>query len=341
MNDLERERSMPVFIFVSMVVHSLLFLFGPQIVSTLLPGYHPGDQGGVTYVTLIEAPPVSQPRAAVPRSALRPQSTPEPRAKPEPRPAEPTRVAPPAAPPAPEPARQSVSAPQGRSAPVAERPQQTPAPAPRPEVESRPTGSDPARADASSSGAPVLASERGPVELPTTSAPRVESAPPTAAEADEESPPARAEGGAGESAAGPEESGSGAAEDQLSSAPQAQPAPEPALPPTGLSMVNSFGGALFPKDAVGLVTSVTTVEVAAIVSPEGEVVETVLIRASGIDYIDGHAQTLASRGIQFKPHQETYEIRVFVTYDGRERQITYDVGDFIRVPPTVGSAARL
>ena len=98
-NDLERERNMPVFIFISMVVHSLLFLFGPQIASTLLPAIHPGEQGGVAYVTLIDAAPVTQLRAAVPRSAVTPQSTPEPRERPEPRPAQAQTVAPPSPPP--------------------------------------------------------------------------------------------------------------------------------------------------------------------------------------------------------------------------------------------------
>lgn len=339
MNDLERERNMPVFIFISMVVHSLLFLFGPQIASTLLPAIHPGEQGGVAYVTLIDAAPVTQLRAAVPRSAVTPQSTPEPRERPEPRPAQAQTVAPPSPPPAPEPARQSVNAPQNPVVSPAERPQVSPAQAPAPAVESRPATPEPVQ-ESATAGAPVLTSERAPVEIPEAPAPRVEPEP-VAPQLANEGAAETAGGGSGESAAGPEESGSGALEDVPSSAPGAEPSLEPALPPTGLSMVNSFGGAIFPKDAVGLITGVVTVEVAAVVSPEGQVIETVLIRSSGIEYIDNHAQTLASRGIQFKPHHETYEIRVMVTYNGRESTISYDVGDFIRVPPTVGSAAGL
>lgn len=338
MNDLERERNMPVFIFISMVVHSLLFLYGPQIASTLLPAFQPGDQGGLSYVTLIDAAPVSQARAAVPRSAVTPQSTPEPRERPEPRPAQAQAVAPPSPPPAPEPARQGVSAPQSPAVSPAERPQVSPAPAPAPAVESRPSAPEPVQ-ESTTAGAPVLTSERAPVEIPETLAPRVEPAPAAPQEASEGAAQA-AGSGSGETVAGPEESGSGALEDVPSSSPGAEPSPEPALPPTGLSMVNSFGGAIFPKDAVGLITGVVTVEVAAVVSPEGRVIETVVIRPSGIDYIDNHAQTLASRGIQFKPYQEAYEIRVMVTYNGRESTISYDVGDFIRVPPTVGSTAR-
>lgn len=327
MNDLERERNLPIFIFVSMVMHSLLFLFGPQIVSTLLPGYQPGDQGGVIYVTLIDAPPVTEIRAAVPRSAIMPQSTPEPKARPEPRPAEAATVAP-ASTPAPQPtARESVSLPQNRSVAVAERPRPSPIPAPEP-AESQPAA------------APALVNERGPVELPTAPTPRVESTPLEEAQAPASAPSSQAASEAGQPA-GPEASGSGALEDVPSSAPGAQPSAEPALPPTGLSMVNSFGGAIFPKDAVGLVTNVVTVEVAAIVSPEGRVLETVIIRSSGIDYVDNHARTLASRSIQYKPHEETYEIRIFITYNGRERTLSYDVGDFVRIPPTVGSAARI
>jgi len=186
----------------------------------------------------------------------------------------------------------------------------------------------------------VLTSDRGetvvPVAPPAAVTPQPSAAAPatTALTGD----PARAEPTRPEPSGGrPATSGSGASEDVSSAAPSAEISAEPQLPPTGESMIADFGGSRFPSKAIGLFSGTLTVEVAAIVGANGEIIEPVMISGSGIPDIDSHALNVVRHSVRFRPHTEIYEVRVFISFDHDERRLLYRTSDFITAPPTVGS----
>lgn len=355
MYDLERERRMPLFILISMLLHALLFLFAPQLLSGVLSGMHAGDQGGLTYITLVDVAVPETPRAAVAEAARRPQATAAPRPLPEPaRPAE-SRAE---TTPAPAQTQPQATVPEVRAElvqpqPQEERPQAvTPAPAqPAPEPAPRPdpvpepfqsTTSEIGQAEATASLQPVLTAVGGPRTLPTVAAPpRVEESPGASEAATAVSgPPAASEEAAGAPSGGAEPGGTGAPEDVSSALPNAEVSAVPAMPPTGVSMIRAAGGLGWPKNFVGVLTRTLTVEVAVIVDPAGNVLETVVTQSSGVEYIDDYSRTVASRGITYRPYDEIYEIRVVLVYDPDERSLSHRVDGFIKAPPTVGSHAR-
>lgn len=353
MSDWDRERRMPVFILISMALHALLFLIGPQIFSGVIAGMYPGDQGGLTYVTLVDVSVPERPRAAVAEAARRPQATPAPRPLPEPArrvdtPQEKTT----AAQEQPQPRAPEVRAELVQPEPQEQRPravtpsepQPPPEPAPRPEPEPPAQGEAAHAADTQVNAAPeaVLTAPAGPQSLPAVAAPpRVEEeAEAREATAAATGPPARAEEAGGERGGAAQPGGTGAPEDAPSALPGAEVSPEPAMPPMGISMIRAAGGMGWPKNFVGIVNRAMVVEVAVIVGPAGNVLETVVIQGSGIPYIDEYSRTVASRGFTYQPYDETYEIRVVLVYDPDARSLTHRVDGFIRVPPTVGSFAR-
>ena len=356
MEDLERERRMPVFFLISIVLHALLFLIAPRVPSGLFAGLFPGDQGGLTYVTLVDVTTPERPRAAVAEAARRPQAIPQPQPRPEP--------APPAeqqAKPEPGPARSEaeVRVPEVRAEVIQEQPQEekptavTPSVAEaRPQPEARPA--TPAEAPSASDAevgdvevaatlTPVLTAPQGTRPVPAVPAPPQveEEVSSRAATAAESGPPAQSELPAGEeSASASEPGGTGARENVSSAAPNAELSTEPALPPMGLSMISSPGSYGWPKNFVGVINRALTVEVAVIVDPAGNVLETVVTSSSGIDAIDDYSVTVATRGMTYRPYDETYEIRVVFIYDPEARSLTHRVDGLIKVPPTVGSFAR-
>ena len=78
MNDYDRDRRMPVSFLISMILHALLFLIAPHVATGLFSGFQPGDQGGLTYVTLVDVAMPERPRATVAEAARRPQAIPIP-----------------------------------------------------------------------------------------------------------------------------------------------------------------------------------------------------------------------------------------------------------------------
>ena len=351
---------MPIFLLASMALHALLFLIAPQLVEGLFPTLERGEQGGVTLITLIDVLPPEQPRAAVSEAARMPRSRPQPAPNPEPqqplRQVTPTPASQPApqAAQAPQPAPAPSTAPQVRPEPADARPQATatqvesvPTAQPSPQPERRPSPAtaelprpEPAPQARPQVQEPVLTSESGVRVAETTpGAPETETAAPADATTAVLGEPAASEVSSGGGEREPAESGSGAETDEASSAPSAVIAPEPALPPTGQSMIASFGGALYPKDAVGLLQRPVTVQVAAVVDPDGRVIEGVVIEGSGYPYIDEYAFNIATRAVRYKPYTDIYEVSVFITFNPGENSLTYRVGDFIKVPPTVGSFA--
>lgn len=356
MYDYDRDRRMPVSFLISMILHALLFLIAPHVATGLFSGY-PGDQGGLVYVTLADVAMPERPRAAVAEAARRPQATPEPRPRPEPQASSQQNPAPQPAP-TPEPERTPV--PEVRAEVVQEQPQEerpvavNPATAPpRPEPSVQPTPSPPAPEPApqeqqgesavTAAMVPVLTAPESPRVVPTVSAPeRIQhetaanetTAAQTGAPAQSESPAASGEAGGGE------QGGTGANEDVSSALPNAEVSAEPALPPTGESMVRAAGGMGWPKNFVGVLTRTLTIEVAVVVDPQGNVVHAEPITRSGIEYIDDYSVTVASRGITYRPYDETYEVRVILHYDPEARSLTYRVDGLIRTPPTVGPLAR-
>src|SRR5690606_27362405 len=339
MYDFEDQRRMPVFIFISMVLHALLFLIAPHVISGVFSVSYAGDQGGLTYLTLVDAAIPERPRAVAAQAARRPQATPAPRPLPEPSVPAPARTEPAPAPaPVPEqPRAPEVQAPAAQPEPRQQPEPPSPAPAPAPE---NPAGA-PAE-EATAALQPVLTASQGPPTAPVVNAPpRVEEpAEASGATAALSGPPARTDDAAGERSGGAEPGGTGATDDVPLSLPGAEAAAEPALPPMGESMIRVPGGLGYPKNAVGLISRPVTVEVAVIVDPSGRVVETVVTQSSGIDYIDDYSQTVASRGIVYLPSDEMSEIRVVLVYDPRESSLTHRVDGFIKAPPTVGSFAR-
>ena len=352
---------MPLFLLLSMAVHGLLFLIGPHLVAGLLPSFQPGDQGGLTYVTLVEAPPTERPRAAVAAAARQPQARPTPQALPEPKP-------PVAAEPAPTPVAASQPAPEPRPAPVQEVVAQRTAPQPAddrpqsvtPTASARPSPEPAAVQERPQAVAPVpqqptpvvqaseraqqptLTSERGTFAVAdaATAVQQESTAGSAAATTATAGEPRRAEADPQASAPGAgAPSGSGAREDVVSSAPSAQIAPEPQLPPAGESMVREFGGHTFPKNAVGLVNGAVTVEVAAVVGADGRIIEAVIINGSGISVVDTYARNVVERGIPFKPYDAPYEMRIFITFDSRQEHLVFRYDGLIKSPPTVGSLA--
>lgn len=362
-----RQRNTPLFLLISLALHALLFLIGPRLTAGLIPGFKPGEQGGVTYITLVDVMVPEQPRASVVEAARRPQATPEPRPLPEPapEPEEASTPEPEPEPPAPEPVEPQVVQPVARveAMPVAERPQEpqpqavqpsaadSPRPVEAPErtVElSTPEPVEPEQIQVAVTPEPlpVLTSESGRDAAPTTAPPeRVEEAS-SASRATDADPgePARAEiTSQPEASPQPESGGTGASEDVPSALPDAETGPEPVLPPTGISMVREFGSNEFPKDAVDLLNGTETVEIVVLVSPEGQAVDTQLITSSGISYLDEYALNLAgaNRGpaIRYMAYDEEYEIRVFVTFEsfldaqgGRRSTISYRFGDRVTIP---------
>lgn len=354
---------MPLFILCSMILHALLFLYGPQLAAGLIPGVQPGDQGGLMYVTLVETAAVERPRAAVADSARLPQSTPEPRPRPEPAP-QPERAqteqAASANTQAPQPQPQPVETPTVSARPVvSERPPvQEERVAVNTEVTRQPVAPEPVEVTAPTptprpepvqevqavAQEPVLTSDRGvDVVASIGSTPAVQEAPRAEAEsvAASLSTPVQAEEEEAVEVAAEEfpEGGTGARENVSSAAPDAEIAPEPALPPTGISMANVQGSIVYPKQAVDFLRRTVTVQIAAVIAASGEVIEVLVIDSSGIGPVDEHAMDLARMGITYKPYDSTYELRVHVTYNHEERKIDYRLGEFITSPPTVGSFA--
>lgn len=362
MNETERERSLPLFLLVSMALHALLFLYAPQLVEGLFPSFDSGEQGGVTLITLVDVVPPKQVRAAVSEAARQPQSRPQPAPNPEPQPEVRQEVTTPAPQPdprpveAPEPAAQPVPAVEIRPEPADVRPLATATqvetapnaqPAPEPERRPSPTPAEQARPAPAEEARPqvqqpVLTSESG-VRVadaaPAAAASESSTVPAAASAAVQGEVPATTEFPATSSGASTSESGTGAAEDVASSAPAAEISPEPALPPTGQSMVLTYGGSQYPKDAVGLLQRPVTVQVAAIVSPDGVVLEGIVIEGSGIAYIDEYAYNVATRAARYKAYSDIYEVSVYVTFDPVRNDLSYRVADFVKVPPTVGSFA--
>ena len=354
MDDLERERRMPVFFLISIILHALLFPIAPRVPSGLFAGLFPGDQGGLTYVTLVDVTMPERPRAAVAEAARRPQAIPQPQPRPEPAPPAEQQTEP-------GPAQSEVEAnvPEVRAEVIQEQPQEekptavTPSVAEaRPEPEARPVtpAEAPAASDAEAGDVevaatltPVLTAPQGDRPVPAVPAPpqveeEVSSRVATTAES---GPPARSESPAGEErAAASEPGGTGARENVTSAAPNAELSTEPALPPMGMSMIRSPGSFGWPKNFVGVINRALTVEVAVIVDPAGNVLETVVTSSSGIDAIDDYSVTVATRGMTYRPYDETYEIRVVFIYDPEARSLTHRVDGLIKVPPTVGSFAR-
>lgn len=336
MNENERERSMPIFLFFSMVLHALLFLYGPQIVAGLIPGFQPGDQGGLTYVTLIDVAPIERPRAMVSDSARVPESRPEPRPRPEPV----------QAPTTPEPARVEVPAPPAAQT-VSARPAVTPDPV-RTEV------APPARTPAATpiqvneerpvAPEPVMTSDRGVDTIPTTGEqPQIE-APPAEDVSTPSTEPIQApieieenEPVVDASTEQTVEGGTGATQDVPSAAPGADISDETSLPPMGTSMANAQGGFTYPKQAVDFLRRTVTVQLAAFISAQGEVVQVNVIDSSGIEPVDAHAMDIARYGITYKPYDSDYELRIFVTYNHEERRLSYRVGEFFQAAPLAGS----
>lgn len=105
-------------------------------------------------------------------------------------------------------------------------------------------------------------------------------------------------------------------------------------------MIQDFGGATYPSKAIDVLQRTVTVEVAAIVSPEGRVEEVYLIDASGVSVIDEHALGVARLATRYRPYSETYEIRIYLTFDPARRSLAVRVSDFITVPPSIGTHAR-
>lgn len=222
----------------------------------------------------------------------------------------------------------------------------------RPEPEARPATPSAApstaeaevgEAEAKGALAPVLTAEEATRPVPTVPAPsRVEEEVASqAATTADPGPPSQSELPAGSDAAdASEEGGTGAREDVTSAAPNAELSTEPALPPTGISMVRSAGATGWPKNFVGVLNRALTVEVAVIVDPSGNVLEAVVVTPSGIDAIDDYSVTVATRAITYRPYDETYEIRVILVYDPEARSLTHRVDGLIKAPPTVGSFAR-
>lgn len=343
----DRERSMPLFLLVSMAVHALLFLIAPQVISGILPSFQPGDQGGLTYVTLVDGPVTQRPKAAVNAAAQKPQARPLPESRPEPQPSdvpEPVRVPEsPAETAAPEPANiqpqpvETVAAEPVQSAPATEATRPEPTASPE-QVQPRP-----APQPVQPSQEPVLTSERGEVAVADTTTAAQSTAEPAAA-----STTSVAEGEPRQSVQPPQQTqtverlpaGTDSSEDVPSSAPDAEIASEPELPPAGESMVRDFGGSTFPKNAVGLVQGTVTVEVAAIVGADGNLLESVVVDGSGISVVDTHASNVVTHMIPYKPYDDTYEIRVFITFNSDDQsRLLFRYGEFIKSPPTVGSYA--
>lgn len=325
-NQFERERSLPLFLLVSMAVHALLFLFGPHLVSGLFPSFQLGDQGGLTYVTLVDVPVTERARAPVPAAARLPQARPQPQALPQPPAPAPVRqeVAPVERTALPEPeAKPPVPQPQPEPAPVAvlQTPPRPVAEAPRPVPEPEPVLTSP-------TGETVVPAE--PVQVAAESpssddvAAAVETAPATQVVEDVHEEPV----------------GTNALEDLAAAAPDAEPAEEPRLPPAGESMVRDFGGSTFPKNAVGLVQGSVTVEVAAVVGADGQILEAIIVEGSGISVVDTHAQNVVLRLIPFRPYDDVYELRVFITFDSADQdRLIFRYGEFITSPPTLGRYA--
>jgi len=354
MYDWERERRMPIFLLISMLLHALLFLIAPQLLSGVMSGMYAGDQGGLTYVTIVDVSVPERPRAAVAEAARRPQATAAPRPLPEPvRPSETTAETRSGAR-----AEAQASAPEVRAELVQPQPQEqrpqasastpaqsAPEPVPTPEPTPAPAqepAAEAAEAESTASLQPVLTASSGPSSLPAVAAParaeeQVESAGSTAAVTGS---PARSEDPPGQQSAGAESGGTGAAEDVSSALPSAEISATPAMPPTGISMMRPAGGMGWPKNFVGVLTNTLTVEVAVIVDPAGRVLETVVTKSAGIDYIDDYSKTVASRGFTYQPYDEIYEIRVVLVYNPEERSLTHRVDGYIKAPPTVGSYAR-
>lgn len=360
MNEIERERSFPLFLLVSMALHALLFLFAPQLVGGLLPNFDRGEQGGVTLITLVDVTPPAQVRAAVSEAARQPRSRPQPAPNPEPRP-QPSQEAQAASPPpdarpvetpqpvsAPTPAAQTQPAPvdvspASTAVQVEEAPSAQPAPLPErlptPNVVAEQPRPTPLAQAATPAPQPILTSEAGVrvANAPLVSPPSQASSPPAAASSLSQGEPVPSDAAGGTRS--PESSGTAADQDVSSAAPGAEISDQPALPPTGESMVLAFGGASYPKDAVGLLQRPVTVRVAAIVATDGTVLAGVVVDSSGIEYIDEYAYNVATRAVRYRPHSDIYEVGVFVTFDPNENRLTYRVADFISVPPTVGSFA--
>ncbi len=341
----DRERSLPLFLVMSLAVHALLFLIGPQLVSGILPSLQPGDQGGLTYVTLVDAPLTERPRAAVQAPAQRPEARPLPESRPEPQPSNtPEPVMVPEVPvenAAPTPTN---NRPQTVESVVAEPAQPEPtvvAARPEPTAAEEAVQPRPVAQPVQPTPVPVLTSERGEIVVADTTATADNSADPAGATASSAvqgeprqsvQPPQRTQ------SVEPLPSGTAAAEDVASAAPDAEIAQEPALPPAGESMVRDFGGSTFPKNAVGLVQGTVTVEVAAIVGADGRVLETVIVDGSGISVVDTHATNVVTHLIPFKPYDDTYEIRIFITFNSDEQsRLLFRYGEFINSPPTVGT----
>lgn len=356
MNDYDRDRRMPISFLISMVLHALLFLIAPHVATGLFSGVRPGDQGGLIYVSLVDVAVPERPRATVAEAARRPQAIPDPRPRPEPQRApEPT----PSPQPAPTPAPERTPVPEVRAELVQEQPQEerpvavNPATAPpRPEPSAQPVpspaASEPSQQEeqgesqATAAMAPVLTAPESVRSVPTVSAPpRIqEETASNETTAAETGPPVQSESPAasGETG-GSEEGGTGAQEDVSSALPDAEISSEPALPPTGESMVRAAGATGWPKNFVGVLTRTLTIEVAVVVDTQGNVVYAEALNSSGIEYIDDYSVTVASRAITYRPYDEPYEVRVILHYDPEARSLTHRVDGFIRTPPTVGPLA--
>lgn len=338
MNDPLREKSMPVFVFVSMCFHALLFLYAPQLIAGLVPTFESGHQGGLTYVTLVDINTPEPARAVVDGDARTPQSQSQPASTPDPAPRveDVSEV-------------HSNATPTPEREPVEQRPQPTsppeptvnvraetppePAPNPEPVVRETPTTD-------------TLVVDRGERIIPSaTVVPVVVAETPELTKRAESVPAPTAQmtpspEAIERPAVSGSDSGSSQPEDTLSRAPDAQQSNEPVLPPTGESMTEMQGGLIYPKQAVDFLRQSVTVRVETIVNEAGEVIEVIIAESSGIEPIDNHAAALASRGITYSPHDSMYKLDVYVTYNHDDRSLSYRVGEFIQSVPTTAAGAQ-
>ncbi len=317
------------FLLISIVLHAIIFLTYPQwssIFESDVPGT--GD-GGVIQIFNVQSTVPSLPSPVVDpvSQTTRPRVT-EPRPLPEQPPVE-NAVAQPLEPEVPEPA---ASQPSPTPDPVMEEPTipervteseiptpEIPEPAEQPQTEST--------AAATVGEGELLTSESGQeVVLPDRSLGSEEVVPPTQPHPQpQELPPSEANVGASGSGTGiqGEDDSAGVSQSGTGEADAAPPPPPP--PPSGRVIGAAAGNfrVSYPKNAEHLGVQ-GTVQLQAVISAAGEVLDITLVQSSGHTLLDTHAGLVAAN-YPWPSDVDNYWAEVFVDFTYQEDQFSADI----------------
>lgn len=327
-NPYGEEQQFNRFLLISIVLHAIVFLTYPQWSSLFESDLPSSGEGGVIQVFSVQSTVPSLPSSVVDpvSQTTRPRVT-EPRPQPDQPPVQ-NAVAQPLPPEVPEPA---APQPSPTPDPVMEEPtipeRIAESEIPTPEVPKPAEPQAESTAAATVGEGELLTSESGPeVVLPDSSLGSEEVIPPTQPHPQpQELPASEANVGASGSGTGiqGEDDSAGTSQSGTGEADAAPPPPPP--PPTGRVIGAAAGNfrVNYPKNAEHLGVQ-GTVQLQALISASGEVLDITLVRSSGHTLLDTHAGLVAAN-YPWPSDVDVYWAEVFVDFRYQDDQFSADI----------------